>query len=70
MNVWLEVSVMTMLHVTILMDHTVVNVTKVLLGMERTAQVFRTFFVLKRPLNIITKDLFTIYYALMSQYML
>jgi hypothetical protein len=36
---------MTMLHVTILMDHTVVNVTKVLLGMERTAQVFRTFFV-------------------------
>jgi hypothetical protein len=44
MNVWLDVSVMTMLHVTILMDHTVVNVTKVSLGMERTAQViYRTF---------------------------
>jgi hypothetical protein len=35
---------MTMRHVTILMDHTVVNVTEVSLAMERTAQViFRTF---------------------------
>ena len=43
MNVWLEVSVITTRHVTILMDHTVVNVTKVSLEMERTVQVILQF---------------------------
>ena len=42
MNVRLVVSVISTRHVTIFMDHTVVNVTTVSLEMERTALVYRT----------------------------